>query len=146
MQGNTRGTLLPSPTPPLSLCFLDPSPAPTMPRKKSVSIVPEPEDLYNLAHRTFELTSFDQLLKEASQSQTKKIVSINDVNQSAFQSTSFMKLWKTVRAPIQRLVNDHFSQRRWQKSSRLQKKPSRSQFRAKRKMKTMMKNHRRTMI
>lgn len=75
--------------------FLEETPSHILPRKKSSSAIAEPEDLYVIAHRTFELTSFDQLLKEAVQN--KRIVTINDVNQTAFQSTSFMKLWKTVR-------------------------------------------------
>ncbi|KAI1702722.1 hypothetical protein Ddc_16932 [Ditylenchus destructor] len=48
-------------------------------------------DAYSLANRTFELTSFEQILREYKNS---RVLAVDDLNQS-LQSSSFMKIFKS---------------------------------------------------
>uniref|UniRef100_A0A915EQQ7 Uncharacterized protein n=1 Tax=Ditylenchus dipsaci TaxID=166011 RepID=A0A915EQQ7_9BILA len=51
-----------------------------------------PIDIFSVVNRTFELTSFDALLKEA---RACKVITLDGLNQSLFQTTSFMKMFKS---------------------------------------------------
>lgn len=51
-------------------------------------------DDFALNYRVFELTSFDQILKDSPL--TKRILSIDALNQNQINPPSFMKLFRTV--------------------------------------------------
>lgn len=56
---------------------------------------PNSEEMYWPSHHEKEITNFEVVLKEIAIQQSKKSISLSDINQSAFQS-SFMKLWNKV--------------------------------------------------
>uniref|UniRef100_A0A914Q0C2 SAC domain-containing protein n=1 Tax=Panagrolaimus davidi TaxID=227884 RepID=A0A914Q0C2_9BILA len=61
--------------------------------------LPNAEMMYWKFHKELEITNFEQVLKEISQQTNKKVISLSDLNQSIFQTMSFMKLWKTPETP-----------------------------------------------
>lgn len=54
--------------------------------------LPSAEDLYYAHYRLWEITKFDDLIRE--QKDLQKSVTVDGVNQSAAQGYSFAKLWK----------------------------------------------------
>ncbi|KAE9553017.1 hypothetical protein FO519_003778 [Halicephalobus sp. NKZ332] len=64
------------------------------------SPLPNSEQMYWLSHRERQITDFELWLKEIALQTNKKTISVSDLNQTAFQSTSFMKLWKTPESNI----------------------------------------------
>ena len=67
---------------------LDPKSIPRSP-------LPNSDQMYWLSHRERQITDFELWLKEIALQTNKKTISVSDINQVAFQSTSFMKLWKS---------------------------------------------------
>lgn len=55
----------------------------------------ETSTLFDYVYRTFELTSFDQLLRDQERLQ-KKVLQLDSLNEAAGQSNTFMKFFKAV--------------------------------------------------
>uniref|UniRef100_A0AC34RCF0 Uncharacterized protein n=1 Tax=Panagrolaimus sp. JU765 TaxID=591449 RepID=A0AC34RCF0_9BILA len=60
--------------------------------KNSRSAWPNSEEMYWPSYHEKQITNFEAVLKDIAIQQSKKSISLSDINQSAFQS-SFMKLW-----------------------------------------------------
>lgn len=52
-------------------------------------------DMFDYVYRTFELTSFDQLLRDQEKLQ-KKVLQLDSLNETIGQSNTFMKFFKAV--------------------------------------------------
>uniref|UniRef100_A0A7E5A0L7 SAC domain-containing protein n=1 Tax=Panagrellus redivivus TaxID=6233 RepID=A0A7E5A0L7_PANRE len=59
------------------------------------TILPDADTMYWRFHREWEITNFEAVLKENNIQTSKRFMSVLDLNQSAFQGMSFMKLWKS---------------------------------------------------
>lgn len=55
----------------------------------------EKRDIFDYVYRTFELTSFDQLLREQERL-NKKVLQLDALNEAIGQPNSFMKFFKAV--------------------------------------------------